>query len=761
MINMNSISRLNGFTLVELLVVVTVLSILSTIASVYFFNNFAEARDTARATDITLISENLELYNIEKSRYPAPDEAIDIEYNWWIAWTQGVFWKDVTRFIENFGQDVPSDPKYNNYYTYSTTNNAQEYQVAGVFEWFNLEEEWLAELAVNWFIADTYAAVNTAYVKWDYNNLMVRSRSWAIDYYIATPSIIASDISVPDAADIITSQKLVYHEFFNLPSSYSGFIDTEWGFWFNVSDPLIFSGSTSELKTDEAITDFSNKLKYIYATTPTESFDVYRSVLDNETPTKVKSFLQKNYQIKFKYFFDCRDILDAWESEWSKKYVIDPDGEGPISSKEVYCDMDTGGGWWTKKWESHITNGFFEWWNNITNAVAYPTSSENQIVYMDNPAYTWSGYALYQTGDNTSYYEVKFDDISQVDVWDEIRMTLWVSWEDDDTWSSLLKINPHAFYMFHNRIYYTDGTFSTNWKVRLLDTRNIWGRDWKLLQVRHEVSKIPQDFSWFIWRDTENTKDLYFTWVDLELYYGGYSDSEDTLYNSRTLAWGGGTIPDAGPPEPEWWDLRLWWKDFTHGNAVGNDIRYHSQISLSRTSNGMQFTWLNSWRSWVKFESAAWNRWDEKTIDWIFTIPTSNNMMTWIGSFNTDEDADRQYRQAELLSYYQRNNGWRFRWMYGNNGNIWSQWSNTTNVSISSCSSWVIKNSITYDGTVGWWAEVIVYCLPSWNELDWDNTDDVLSSYVIGWSLNPDEEILLPFIVPRVSGADYIALKVY
>jgi len=40
--------RLSAFTLVELLVVVTLIAILATIASIYLFENFANSRDSAR-----------------------------------------------------------------------------------------------------------------------------------------------------------------------------------------------------------------------------------------------------------------------------------------------------------------------------------------------------------------------------------------------------------------------------------------------------------------------------------------------------------------------------------------------------------------------------------------------------------------------------------------------------------------------------------------------------------------------------------------
>jgi hypothetical protein len=84
-------------------------------------------------------------------------------------------------------------------------------------------------------------------------------------------------------------------------------------------------------------------------------------------------------------------------------------------------------------------------------------------------------------------------------------------------------INPYEWYVFHNRVHYDDGTFSTNWQVRTLATQviddggepRVWARE----QVRHRVYKTPESFDWYLWLDANNNKDLYFTGLRLELFY--------------------------------------------------------------------------------------------------------------------------------------------------------------------------------------------------------------------------------------------------
>ncbi len=505
--------NIKAFTLVELLVAITILSILGTISIIYFFNSLWETRDSSRVSDLNNIVTNLELYYTQESRLPEPDNATDITYQWSIAWKQGLFWSGVVQKIKNFGLDIPKDPKYGNQYVYSVTNNEKEYQVWGVYEKLKSID------AITW-IAQSNFSVETAYVVWNFNQIMVRSLVWDTYHYIATPSIVASDLSSTWVLDIITGRKLVYHEFFNLPSSYSWFTDTNRWFNFNVSDPIVFTGSVTELKTKQGLNSFINKLRYIYATTPTESFDKYISFLQEEWVSKIKKFLKKQYNVDFPYAFSCNDLFLSGEALENGFYKIDPDGDGPLWVQEVYCDIWDDNKAWTKIDGNHLgaVDGSFWTWTDISTYyhTLYNTYGDTTIMSLANPSASW--FVWHIVGDQLSNYEVHFDDFSLVDAWDKIRMTLWVADETDGWWSNTTSLNPQASYMFHNRVYYTDGTFSLNWVEKILETASVWWKNWKKIQVEHIVKKEPQSFAWYIWVDAEDTKDLYFSWVELELY---------------------------------------------------------------------------------------------------------------------------------------------------------------------------------------------------------------------------------------------------
>lgn len=203
-----------------------------------------------------------------------------------------------------------------------------------------------------------------------------------------------------------------------------------------------------------------------------------------------------------------------------------------------------------------------------------------------------------------------------------------------------------------------------------------------------------------------------------------------------------------------WIDLRAGGDVLTDGNGAGNDIRYRSGMSLTRDANGMSFSGSNPWSSWVKFEIASFLRSSNQTVRLIMTQPTGA-MMIGIGSDATNETSTSQYSQMETEAYFQSSTT--LYGLYGNNGTIGSAGDQSNSATISNNT---YKIEFTNSGTAGI-SIFTLYQLPSSNPADWDDESNIVTSFLVGGSLNPDEENIMPSIIPPFGGTQrFLALKV-
>lgn len=122
----------NAFTLVELLIVITIISILSTLLWISFHSYSSTARDSVRMTDIKTAFWWLSIYKIKTWNYPNPDNSIQIKAGNILLNIQGELWGNTKKIISINGK--VEDPKDKSNYIYSISSNLQKAQLMWYLE---------------------------------------------------------------------------------------------------------------------------------------------------------------------------------------------------------------------------------------------------------------------------------------------------------------------------------------------------------------------------------------------------------------------------------------------------------------------------------------------------------------------------------------------------------------------------------------------------------------------------------------------------
>jgi len=173
-------------------------------------------------------------------------------------------------------------------------------------------------------------------------------------------------------------------------------------------------------------------------------------------------------------------------------------------------------------------------------------------------------------------------------------------------------------------------------------------------------------------------------------------------------------------------------------------------MTLNRDVGGIWFTGLTPWRSWVKWEMAKWTRGQNKTCYWIINRPT-NYMMIGIGSDATNESNNSQYTQMEVETYFQNaNTVWG---LYGNNGTIGSSGNQSNSASISGGSGF-FKVKFEGDGSKG--GQFTLYRINSGNKIDWDDESQIIKTFAIAGTINPNEVNIMPVFIALNGGTHRI-----
>ncbi len=171
-----------AFTLVELIVVITILAVLATIGFISMSWYTQSARNWVVLTDLKTLKKAFELHLIEWKSLPDPDGPThNITQAGGNLFTQWYIWKNVTSEIKKVPQ-TPVLPISGDYYSYSKTQYGNNYQIM-----------WTLNEANTGIIPNSFAeGENTKVIDGNYNGLVAYTFTGGVQYLVALPSLMTS-----------------------------------------------------------------------------------------------------------------------------------------------------------------------------------------------------------------------------------------------------------------------------------------------------------------------------------------------------------------------------------------------------------------------------------------------------------------------------------------------------------------------------------------------------------------------------------------
>ena len=442
----------SAFTLVELIVVITILAILGTIAFISLQWYSKSARDSKRTSDISNIKTSLELFSLATWKYPLPDNSYDVTYSWSVVvWKQWTVWDNVVTNLSRNLSEKPTDPLIQTEYIYSTLENGKEYEILSLYEWDLLSN--------NSIINSTYASTNwTVRVDGTYNGLFVKTSG----YIIPTPSIITSE-TLPIDFDATKIVSQVIDWWTNVPNVWNSKVtQSTWSLSF--SDFQVYTWSISNNSSTWSLLDVYNILADTYSWSSLENIWIIQDLLSKTTD-------EQKIAITKTVVLNTTSGGGWWPTDWRAQ---DPNCTIPDitiwNQTWAWCNttLDTGIEYtdetycynYDKDWNWTINNLWTLWdcwslnyWDSNDNAKDYYdslawTGNQNNDIEVDNiwwKLYTW--YRSWETDwvnlDNNNDWEIVATEDDEVcpgwynipsnDDWATLEQSLWCS-DQTNTW---------------------------------------------------------------------------------------------------------------------------------------------------------------------------------------------------------------------------------------------------------------------------------------------------------------------------------------
>ena len=264
-----------AFTLVELIVVITILSILWTIAFMSMLNYSKISRDSVRLSDIKSLDNVLKLFISDSWYYPEPSWSAIVSFKWKEVWIQWTVWDTMIRILDRLNSK-PVDPLTGSDYTYSRLNNKMEFELWSIIEWNEyIYIKLLDSVKASW---QNYKS----YIHGTYNWILSKINTGSTTYILSVPTIISTEPW--NILEIIRDKKLAYNWTYNIPSSYKWKLWYLWGWWFNYSSNnswaiVVYEWTIESLKDNANLKEFTDNLQIAYLWSDVSNKWIYGLIL--------------------------------------------------------------------------------------------------------------------------------------------------------------------------------------------------------------------------------------------------------------------------------------------------------------------------------------------------------------------------------------------------------------------------------------------------------------------------------------------------